>query len=242
MIKNPLTPISQFSCPRKIHFWYFCSCIVVTSLILNIMIVVLVQSLKSCPALCDLMKFSTPSFPVLHYLPEFAQTHVHWVGGAIQPSHPLLPPSPLALNLCQHQGFSSESALLIRWPKYWSFIFSIKVFSMSISFSIVYFDLPALWGILKILPQHHNLKASIIGHSAVFMVQLSHLYMTIGKTITLTIFFLKKFLDKNQMLIVDSLLWRKRIQQIYNTPTSSLHSKFLYYFFLFFSISRVIPS
>ena len=188
------------------------------------------------------MDWSMPGFLVLHHFPEFAQIHVHWVSDAIQSFHPLLPPSPIPLKLSSVRVFSSESALLIRWPKYWSFIFSIKVFSMSISFSIVYFDLPALWGILKILPQHHNLKASILGHSAVFMFQLSHLYMTIGTTITLTIFFLKKFLDKNQMLIVDSLLWRKRIQQIYNTPTSSLHSKFLYYFFLFFSISRVIPS
>ena len=59
---------------------------------------------KSCLTLCKPMKWCTPGFPVLHYLLEFAQTHVHWVRDAIQPSHPLLPPSPLALNLSQHQG------------------------------------------------------------------------------------------------------------------------------------------
>ena len=65
------------------------------------------------------MDLSMPGFPVFHCLPEFAQTHVHWVGKAIQPSHPLLPPSPFALYLSQHQGFSNELALHIRWPKYW---------------------------------------------------------------------------------------------------------------------------
>ena len=68
-----------------------------------------------------------PGFPVLHYLPEFAQTHVHWINDAIQPFQPLLCPSPPALNLSQHQAFSSESALLIRWPNYWSFSFSISL-------------------------------------------------------------------------------------------------------------------
>ena len=72
-----------------------------------------------CPTLCDPTDCSTPGFPVLHCLLEFAQTHVHWVGEAIQPSHPLLPPSP-ALGLSQHQVFSSELALCIRWPEYWS--------------------------------------------------------------------------------------------------------------------------
>ena len=70
---------------------------------------------QSCPTLCDPMDYSTPSFPVLCYLPEFAQTHVHWVDDAIQPSHPLLPTS-LAINLSQHQSLPSELALVIRWP------------------------------------------------------------------------------------------------------------------------------
>ena len=80
---------------------------------------------KSCLTLCDPMNCSTPGFPVLHYLQEFAQTHVYWVCDAIQPSHPLSPPLP-ALNLSQHQVFFCESALRIRWPKYWSFSFTIS--------------------------------------------------------------------------------------------------------------------
>ena len=71
------------------------------------------------PTLCDPVDCSTPGLPVLHCLPEFAQIHVHWVSDAISPSHPLLLPSPFAFNLSQHQRFSSESVLCIRWPKYW---------------------------------------------------------------------------------------------------------------------------
>ena len=73
------------------------------------------------------MDCSTPAFPVLHHFPEFSQTHVHGVNDAIQPSHPLLPLSPPALKISEHQGnFSNELALCIRWPKYWSFSFSIS--------------------------------------------------------------------------------------------------------------------
>ena len=81
---------------------------------------------QSCLTLCELMDCSTPGLPVHYQLPEFTQTHVHWVGDAIQPSHALSSPSPPALNLFQHQGFSNESALRIRWPKYWSFSFNIS--------------------------------------------------------------------------------------------------------------------
>ena len=81
---------------------------------------------KSCLTLCDPMVCSTPDFPVLHYLSEFAQTHVHWGGDAIQPSCPMLPHSPPAFNLSQHQGLFHESVLHIRWPEYWSFSFSIS--------------------------------------------------------------------------------------------------------------------
>ena len=81
---------------------------------------------QSCPTLCDPMDCSILGFPVLHHLPELAQTHVHRVCDAIQPSHPLSSPSPPAFNLFQHQVFSNESALCIRWPKYWSFSFSIS--------------------------------------------------------------------------------------------------------------------
>ena len=79
-----------------------------------------------CPPLCICMDYSSPGFPVLHYLPEFAQTYVHWVSDATQPSHPLSSPSPPAINLLSIRVFSSESALCIKWPKYWSFSFSIS--------------------------------------------------------------------------------------------------------------------
>ena len=79
-----------------------------------------------CPTLCNPMDCSSPGLPIHHQLPEFTETHVHWVGDAIQPSYPLSSPSPPAFNLSQHQGLSSESALHIRWPKYWSCSFSIS--------------------------------------------------------------------------------------------------------------------
>ena len=82
-----------------------------------------VQSLF--PTLCDPMNCSTPGLPVHHQLPEFTQTHVHRVSDAIQPSQPLSSPSPPAPNPSQHQSLSNESTLLMRWPKYWSFSFSI---------------------------------------------------------------------------------------------------------------------
>ena len=81
---------------------------------------------QSCPTLCHRMNRSTPGFPAHYQLPEFTQSHVHWVGDAIQPSHPLSSPSPPALSLSQHQGLSDESALCIRWPEYWSFSFNIS--------------------------------------------------------------------------------------------------------------------
>ena len=140
---------------------------------------------KLCLTLCDPMDCSPPSFPVLHHLPELAQTCVHWVGDAIQSSCPLLSSSPLAFNL-----FSNESALHIWLPKYWSFSFTINLsnkFSGLISFRIDWFDLLAIKGTLKSLLQHHSSKASVLQCSAFFLVQLSHLYMTAGKTIALTI-------------------------------------------------------
>ena len=75
---------------------------------------------QPCPTLCDPMNHSTPGHAAHHKLPEFTQTHVHWVGDAIQPSHPVLSPSPPGFNLSQHQGFFyNESVTPIRWPKYW---------------------------------------------------------------------------------------------------------------------------
>ena len=137
------------------------------------------------------MYCSTPGFPVLHCLPELAQTHVHWVGDPIQPSHPPSSHSLPAFNLSQHQGdsFPVESSLCIRWTKYWSFSFSISPsneYLGLISFRIDWFDFLAVQGTLKSFLQHHNLKGSILRCSAFFVVQLSHLYMTTGKGMALT--------------------------------------------------------
>ena len=109
--------------------------------------------------------------------------------GAIQPSHPLLSTSPPAFNLSQHQDLFQGVSLRIRWPKYWSFSLSISPsneYSGLISFRMDWFDLLAVQGNLKSLLQHHNLKESFLWHSAFFMVQLSHPYMTTGKAIALT--------------------------------------------------------
>ena len=144
---------------------------------------------QSCPTLCDPMNRSTPGLPVHHQLLEFTQTYVHWVSDAIQPSHPhppllLLPPIPPSIRV-----FSNESTLPMRWPKYWSFSFSIipsKEHPGLISFSMDWLDLLAVQGTLKSLLQHHSSKASILWHWAFFIVQFSHPYMTTGKTIALT--------------------------------------------------------
>ena len=133
------------------------------------------------------MHCSTPGFPIHLQLLELAQTHVHRVSDATQPSHPLLYPSS-AFSLSSIRGFSNESVLHIRWPKYWRFRFSISSsneYSGLISFRIVWFDLLVVQGPLKILLQHHSSKASTLWCSAFFIIQLSHPYMTTGKTIAL---------------------------------------------------------
>ena len=135
------------------------------------------------------MNCSTPGFPVHHQLLELAQTHVHWVGDAIQPSYPLSSSFPPAFNLSQHQGLSNESVLCTMWLKYWHFSFSISpsnAYSGLISFRTDWLDLLAVQVTLKSLLQHHSSKASILWCSAFFIVQFSHPYMTTGKTIILT--------------------------------------------------------
>ena len=134
---------------------------------------------KSCPTLCNPMDCSTPGISVQHQFPETEQTHVHWVGDAIQPSHPLSSPSPPAFSIFPSiRVFFSESSFRIRWPKCWSFSISpSSEYARFISFRMDWFDLLAVQGTLKSLLQH-NLKASIFWHSAFLMVQLSHLYMT----------------------------------------------------------------
>ena len=131
---------------------------------------------QSDPTLWDPMDCSTPGFPVLHYLLELSQTYIHWVSDVIQSSYPLSPSSSLTLNLPRIRVFSNELAVCIRWPKYWSFNFSIipsNEYSWLISFRIDWFHLLAAQGTLKSLLQHHNTKASILRHSAFFIVQLS---------------------------------------------------------------------
>ena len=135
------------------------------------------------------MDCSTPGFPVHHQLPEPTQIHVHWGSDAIQPSHPL--PSPLLLPSIfpSIRVFSNESVLLIRWPMDWSFIYNISPsneYSGLISFRLDWLDLLAGQGTLQSLLQHHSSKASILRHSAFFVVQLSQPYMTTGKIIALT--------------------------------------------------------
>ena len=131
----------------------------------------------------------TPGLPVHHQLPESTQTHVHWISDAIQPSHPLLSPSPPASIFPSIRVISNESALHIRWPKDWSFSFNISPsneYPGLISFRMDWLDLLAVQGTLKSLLQHHSSKASILWWSAFFIVQLSHPYMTTGKTVALT--------------------------------------------------------
>ena len=144
---------------------------------------------QSCLTLCDPMNCSTPRLPIHHQLPESTQTHVHQVGDAIQPSHPLSSLLLLPSVFPSIRVFSNESALCIRWPKYWNFSFNISPSNEHpglISFRMDWLDLLAVQGTLKRLLQHHSSKASILLRSAFFTVQLLHPYMTTGKTIVLT--------------------------------------------------------
>ena len=154
------------------------------------------------------MNRSTPGLPVHHQLPEITQTHVHWFGDAIQPSHPLSTPFPPAFNLSHHHGLykwvssshqvaklefllqhhSFQWTLHIRWPS-WSFCFNISPSNEQsglISFRMDWLDLHAVQGTPKSFLQHRSSKSSILWHSAYFIAQLSHPYMTTGKNIALT--------------------------------------------------------
>ena len=125
------------------------------------------------------MNHSTPGLPVHHQLPEFTQTHIHQVSDAIQPSHLPSSPSPPALTPPSIRVFSNESTLHMRWPKYWSFSFSIipsKERPGLISFRMDWLDLLAVQGTLKSLLQHHSSKASILRRSAFFTVQLTSIH------------------------------------------------------------------
>ena len=158
-----------------------------------------------CPTLCDPVNCSTPGLPVHHQLPEFTQTHVHWV---VMPSNHLILCHRLLLLSSIFPSirvFSNESALHIRWPKYWSFSFNISPSSEHpglISFRMHSLDLVAAQESLKSLLQHHSSKPSILWRSAFFIVQLSHPYMTTGKTIALTRW---NFVEKVMSLLFNML-------------------------------------
>ena len=151
------------------------------------------------------MDCSMPGFPVLQHLLEFAQIHVHWVSDAIQPSHPLLPPSPHALNLSQHQDLFQWVGLLHLMAK----VLELQFQHQSFQWISGWFPL-GLTGLisllskepLKSLLQHDNSKPSIVQHSAFFMVQLSHPYKTAGKTIALII---QNFFGKVMSLLFNML-------------------------------------
>ena len=149
-----------------------------------------VQSFIHVQLFATPMDCSTPGFSIFHHLPELAQTHVHWVGDAIQPSSALSPSSPPSFNLSQHQSFfSNELALLIRWPKYWSFSFSISPsneYSGLISFRMDWLDLLAVQGTLKsvLKLQFKSINSSVLSH---FYDPTLTSILTTGKTIALTI-------------------------------------------------------
>ena len=172
---------------------------------LNINITQFSSVTQSCPALCDPMNCSLPGLPVHHQLLESTQTHVHQVGDAIQPSHPLSSPSPPALNPSQHQG-------LFQWVNSSHEVAKILEFQLQhqsfqehpglISFRMDWSDLLAVQGTLKSPFQHHSTEASILWCSAFFTVQLSHPYMTTGKIIALTRW---TFVGKVMSLLINML-------------------------------------
>ena len=151
------------------------------------------------------MDCGMPGFLIHLKFLELAQIHVHRVSDAIQPSYPLLSPSPPVSIFPSIRVFSNESALRIRWPKYWSFRFSISPsneYSGLISYRMDWSNLLAVQGTLKSLLQHHSSKASILRCSASFTVQLSHPYMTTGKTTALTRW---TFVGKAMSLLLNTL-------------------------------------
>ena len=151
------------------------------------------------------MNRSMPGLPVHHQLPEFTQTHIHRVGDALQPSHPLSSPSPPAPNLSQHRGFPNESTLLMRRPKYWSFSFSIDPFneySGLTAFRIDWLIFLQPTVLSRVFYSTIVRKHQFFCHSALFIVQLSPWYVTTRKTIVLSIW---KFLGKVMSLLFNML-------------------------------------
>ena len=150
------------------------------------------------------MDCSTPGFPVHHQLPEFTQIHVHW-----QWCHPAISSSVVPFSSCPQSlpasGSFPMSVLYVRWPKYLSFSFSISPsneYSGLVSFRMDWLDLLAVQGTLRSLLPHHSSKAPILRHSAFFMVQLSHPYMTTKKTIALTRLYIRKLYTLSQRCMI----------------------------------------
>jgi len=151
------------------------------------------------------MNSSMPGHPVHHQLPEFTQTHVHRLGDAIQPSHPLSSPSPPAPNPSQHQSLSQRVNSLHEVTKVLEFQLQHHSFQRTPRADLLrmdWLDFLAVQGTFKSLLQHHSSKASIHRHSAFFTVQISHPYMTTGKTITLT---RRTFVGKVMSLLLNML-------------------------------------
>ena len=159
---------------------------------------------QSCLTPCDPIDCITTGRPVHHQLPELAQTHAHWVDDAIQPSHPLSSLSP-SFNLSQHQSLFQWVSSSHQVAKYWTFSFNISLsneYSGLISFNKDWLDLLAVQVTLQSLLQHHSSRASILQHSAFFIIQLSHPYVTTGKTIPLT---KQTFIGKVMLLLFNML-------------------------------------
>ena len=181
------------------------------------------------------MDCSTPGFPVLCHLPELAQTHVHWVSKAIQPSHPLSPTSSSTFNLPRSRVFSNESSLGIRWPKDWSIsISSSNEYSGLISFRIDRLNLLAVQGTLKSLLQYHISKASILQCSAFFMVKLSHPYMTTGRAIVPT---KQTFVDK----VIPGLTHLNFLMSLINILHFHSHQHIQIFMFLTLLFPSILP-
>ena len=160
-----------------------------------------------CPTLCNPMDCRMPGLPVHHQLLESTQTHVHWIGDAIQPSHALSSPSPPAFNLSQHQGLFPMSQFFTSGGQSTAVSASASVLPMNdysglISFRMDWLDLLAVQGALKSPLQHYSSKASVLQCSAFFIVQLSHPHMTAGKTKVLTRW---DFVDKVMSLLFNML-------------------------------------
>ena len=158
------------------------------------------------------MDCSMPGLPAHHHYPKSAHVHVLCISDAIQPSHPLKPSSLSASIFPSIRDFSNESAVCIRWPKYWSFSFSISPsneYSGLISLKIDWFDFLAVQRTLRSLLQHQVCRHQFFGAlPSFFMVQVSQLYVATGKTIALTIwtffFFFTIWTSVSKVMCCDS--------------------------------------